>query len=261
VQFKRIEVLNLRFIENSNLPINKVKLVIIDDRMGVEGKKFLRVNKIEYIEVKKNEGLYDAISGHPDIILNYLGKGKFVVSPNIDKFITNKLMEYGAKIIFGNSIPKYKYPYNIMYNVLIVGNYAIHNFKYTDKNLIRELEKCNYKFINVRQGYTKCMVCVVDKNSLITSDKGIYNACKAYNLDVLLINNEENIDLFELKNGFLGGATGKIASDILILNGNQKYLKSIDKIKKFVKSKGVKFLSVNYEKIVDIGSIIPIIEE
>ena len=42
----------------------------------------------------------------------------------------------GIKLIKGYENPKQNYPFDVLYNVAIVGNYAIHNFKYTDKSFL-----------------------------------------------------------------------------------------------------------------------------
>lgn len=82
---------------------------------------------------------------------------------------------------------KSKHLNNIHYNVAIVGRYAIHNFKYTDKNILDYIEKNNLIKINLNKGYLKYSICIVDENSIIIYDERIFNSLKKSNIDCLLI--------------------------------------------------------------------------
>lgn len=82
----------------------------------------------------------------------------------------------------------------------------------------------------MKQGYSKCLTCIVDDDSIINSDEGIYKAVREYDIDCLLIKSK-NIDLFELDYEF---------------------------IKKFIKLKNKEIVSLSKERLLDLGSIIPL---
>ncbi|MDB8792035.1 hypothetical protein PN398_15030, partial [Romboutsia sp. 1001216sp1] len=157
----------------------------------------------------------------------------------------------------GNLPIESKYPNNIQYNVCLFGKYAIHNFDYTDKNILKYIKENNLTMINVNQGYTKCSVCIVDENSIITSDEGIYKEVIKHNIDCLLIS-KGNIDLFNMNYGFIGGCSGLISHKELAFYGNIKLHPDYDKIYDFVKSKNKEIISLSDEKLLDLGSLIPI---
>ncbi|MEN8904890.1 MAG: DUF6873 family GME fold protein [Clostridiales bacterium] len=251
----------MRFVEKPNLPISEVKLVILDYRASNDVVNLLKSMNIEIIFTKKNKVIYNAISGHPDVALVHIGKNKFVCEPTISNIIVDQLKSYGAEVIKGEIRLKELYPTNIAYNVAIIGKYVIHNFMYTDRILLEELKKLNYNFINVKQGYTKCMISVIDENSIITSDNGIYKICRKKGIDTLLINEKENISLFEIKHGFIGGATGKLSKKIIGITGEFGRLKSKDLILKFLNKKNISIWNLSKKEIIDIGSILPIMEK
>ena len=56
----------------------------------------------------------------------------------------------------------------------IIGEKALHNFEYTDSRIKEELQNQGYELINTTQGYTNCSIAVIDENSVIVTDKGLY---------------------------------------------------------------------------------------
>ena len=114
------------------------------------------------------------------------------------------------------------------------------------------------KKINVKQGYCKCSICIVDENSIITSDEGIYKEVIKHDIDCLLIE-KGHIDLFELDYGFIGGCSGLINEDTLVFFGNIEKHPNFKEIKNFVSKRNKKIISLSKEKLIDLGSLIPLI--
>ena len=50
-----------------------------------------------------------------------------------------------------------KYPYDVWYNATTLKDYVICNKAYTDKTI---LDSHNKEIINVKQGYSKCNICI-----------------------------------------------------------------------------------------------------
>ena len=247
----------MKFIKESFIPKNDLSLALVDKRVSKSiEKKFNELN-IKLIKTYPVDEVYDAIKYHPDISVCKLDYNNIVVSPNVYDYYTKELKKYNFNVIKGNSTLQNKYPKNIQYNACIFGNFAVHNFKYTDKNIIEFIEKNNITKINVSQGYSKCNICVVDENSIITSDIGIYNEVIKYDIDCLLID-KGHIDLFNLNYGFIGGCSGLISNDTLAFLGNVKLHPNYYDIYKFVKLKNKNIISLGNENLIDLGSIIPI---
>ena len=186
-----------------------------------------------------------------------LDVNNIVVAPNVYDYYNDILSNYNFNVIKGNSLISKKYPNNIQYNVAILGNYAIHNFKYTDNIILEYLDKFNIKKINVKQGYCKCSICIVDENSIITSDEGIHKEVIKYGIDSLLIE-KGYIDLFDLDYGFIGGCSGLISKDTLSFFGDIKKHPDYNRILEFVNKKNKKIISLSNEKLLDLGSLIPL---
>ena len=213
----------------------------------------------EIIEIKKSEKVYPEISSHVDIFACKV-KDKIIAEKHIYDILKNK---FKRKIIKGDSTIQNVYPNDINYNVCIVGNRAIHNFKYTDSKIISELNKNNFELINVKQGYSNCSIAVIDENSIILSDKGLYNSLKNRGIDMLFLDYIPNIKLlnengeYSQKNGFIGGAISRIGDNIVVL-GDLDKIDYNNKIRNFIKKKNLNIKEFTGINVVDYGGIMEI---
>lgn len=247
------------FLKNPFIPQNSVDCVIIDGREKFLGEK-LKELRINVVYTEKCYDLYDAISFHPDILMHPAGDGDLIVAPNVSDSFIKKLKCLSINIIIGQTYLKRNYPENIAYNVARIGNKAFHNLKYTDPVLRDVLEKKGVKFINVKQGYTKCNMVVIDDNSFITSDNGIYKTAEKLGFECLLIE-PGDIVLSGFDYGFIGGAAGLISRNKLLITGDLKYHRNYEKIIDFLNKKGIEPLYLTFNQIKDIGSIIPLTQK
>lgn len=249
----------MSIIQTPLLPKSKVKLVLLDYRTDEEIVNNFDNQDIQYIKTIPCKDLYQAIDGHPDILMHHLGENKIVVAPNIYDEMYNLLTKKGFALTKGNTWLCRNYPSNIAYNVLRVDCFAFHNTKYTDKAILEEYEKTGVKLIHINQGYAKCSACVIDKNTIITSDYKLAKKAELYNIDALLIKSG-GIVLEGLNYGFIGGASGLISQKELAFTGELKHLEDEKIIIKFLEQKGIDVKILSNKQIVDIGSIIPLID-
>ena len=185
--------------------------------------------------IKMSDITYNPVSSHPDIYMCSMGPGNPVF--------------FGCPEKIGK-----KYPNNIIYNAACTGQFFIHNTKYTDSQLLKYAESSQtLEIIHVPQGYTKCSTLIIDENSIITSDIGIYNSCYS-KLDVLLIE-KGHIKLQGFDYGFIGGASGRIG-DTIIFNGDITKHPDYEKIAAFIESRNLKIKYFTEYPLEDIGSII-----
>lgn len=214
----------------------------------------------EFIEIKKSTNVYPEISSHVDIFACKV-KDKIVVEKSAYKMLKNKLNNDENILISGETMISYDYPNDIKYNVCIVGNKAIHNFKYTDSKIISELNKSNFEIINVKQGYSNCSIAVIDENSIILSDKGLYNSLKNRGIDMLFLDYIPNIKLlnengeYSQKNGFIGGAISRIGDNIVVF-GDLDKIDYYCNIRKFIESRNLKIIDFEGLDVVDYGGVI-----
>ena len=240
---------------------NKCKSqLIIDERMRQIEKNRLKLLGYELIEIKKNENIYTEISSHVDIFTCKIGE-KLIVEPTNYNYIKTQVID-SENVIQGNEKIETKYPLDIKYNVCIIGNKAIHNFAYTDLKIKEQLEIQKYKIINTTQGYTNCSIAVIDDNSAIVTDKGLYKILQKHNIDVLYLEYEPDIkllksDKYSDKKGFIGGAISRIDDQIIVF-GDLYQIDSNDKIKKFIENKGLKVIEFKGLDVIDYGGIVRI---
>ena len=238
---------------------NKCKSqLIIDERMRQIEKNRLKLLGYELIEIKKNENIYTEISSHVDIFTCKIGE-KLIVEPTNYNYIKTQVID-SENVIQGNEKIETKYPLDIKYNVCIIGNKAIHNFAYTDLKIKEQLEIQKYKIINTTQGYTNCSIAVIDDNSAIVTDKGLYKILQKHNIDVLYLEYEPDIkllksDKYSDKKGFIGGAISRIDDQIIVF-GDLYQIDSNDKIKKFIENKGLKVIEFKGLDVIDYGGIV-----
>lgn len=238
-----------------------MRYLIIDERMrGIEKEK-LKSLGYELIEINKNENLYSEISSHVDIFACKI-KDKIIVENGLYKTLKSKLKNADF-IINGTSNVYGSYPDDIKYNVCIVGNKAIHNFKYTDIKLKKEIKENNLELIDVKQGYSNCSIAVINDNSIILSDKGVNKTLENKGLDILFLDYTPDIKLltennkYSKKNGFIGGAISKIQNNIIVF-GDLSKIDVNNKIKNFILGKNLKIVDFNGLDVIDYGGIIEI---
>lgn len=198
--------------------------------------------------VPEISGIDSSVSGHPDMQIVQVGE-KVIVNPGSFEFF-KKYLE-GKKVVCGKIEVQGKYPEYTAYNVALCGNYALHNFKYTDPVVLAELE--NYEKISVKQGYTKCSV-VTTPYGIITADEGIAKTVKNTLLECVLVS-EGEISLPGKQNGFLGGASG-YHEGVLYFAGDVTVHPDYEKIKKICEKTGIEIRCLSNDKLADIGSII-----
>lgn len=233
-----------------------MKYLLIDTRMRDVEKKTLQELGYNLIEMKKNNNVYEEISSHVDIFSCKIGNKVIVESTqksSIPEFIQ---VEYGSEKV------KETYPEDIKYNVCIIGKKAIHNFKYTDAKIKEELIKQKYELINTTQGYTNCSIAVIDDNSAIVTDKGLYKILQAHNIDVLYIRGKLDIKLlnkneYSDKQGFIGGAMSRIGNKIIVF-GDLRKIDNSGEIRKFIKSKNLEIIEFENLDIVDYGGVVEV---
>lgn len=245
------------FLKTPYIPEHDVKTVVVDYRVPFDIESKLSEMGISIIKTSACNELYDAINGHPDIIMQHISENNVIVAPNVYNYLAPILEKKGFAVTTGSTWLNRNYPCNIAYNVLRVGSVAFHNSKYTDLEILKAFEKNNVKLVHVNQGYTKCSVCIVDSKTIITSDKKIAKEAEKYNIECLFIS-PGGISLKGLDYGFIGGASGLIAKKQLAFSGELAYHPDKEKIYDFLNQKGINVKILSQKQIIDIGSIIPL---
>lgn len=222
-------------------------MLIISNKASLDFKSFLADQNIDFIETLDNPNLDRRIGDHPDLSLFALDNDNIIVAAEVFDYYKNKLT--GKNMIKGSSVSE-KYPKDSIYNLLRFKDFYIHN-DFTEENIERILKERNYKHLFVKQGYSRCSIIPL-RESLLTSDYGIYKTLKD-KVNIILLDNDK-IELDGFDQGFIGGTCGLI-QDKLIFTGDISRHKSFDIIKKACDRENIEII---YPEIplVDLGSLI-----
>lgn len=247
----------MNFVHEPFLPVCKVKTVLLDYRSGAEIEQAFTSEGVDIVKTVPSSDLYDAINGHPDILVHHIGDNKLVIAPNVFEQLKPVFLKKGFALTKGETWLNRNYPGNIAYNVLRVGSFAFHNTKYTDVAIKKEFKKNNIKLIHINQGYSKCSASVIREDAVITSDYKLAKAVERCGIECLLIK-PGGIVLEGLNYGFIGGAGGMISENTMAFTGNLENLQDKYKIVDFLSRKGIQVKILSRKQIFDIGSIIPL---
>lgn len=244
-----------RFLINPNLPENKVTTVFVNiDDNAI--KSVLDELSIKVINVTKNELLDAPVSKHADVLANYVGKSTFLADKNQAE-LCNFIENNGGKCCLIDNI-KSPYPNDCLLNFADIGDYIICNKSILTEEIAEILP--NKPIIDVKQGYSKCSVCICGHNTIVTDDKSVYNAVLQYDSINSLLIEKGSIHINKYDYGFIGGCCGLVDKNLLLFNGDLSLHSDFDKIKNFLYDNGINYIDIKGKPLTDIGSIIPIME-
>ena len=205
---------------------------------------------IRCVILKNNEEIDCSVRNHADMAAFHLPDGRIILDRR-QKEAAKLLKEFGCDYIFTEKEISGAYPDDVMLNAAQVGDTLICNSKY----ISREILSAYKKIIDVRQGYTKCSVCVIGDNAFITDDSGIYEKCKD-SFDVLLT--EKGDIVLEGQNyGFIGGASAKVGDKIYFFGSLERH-RNGEEIKKFLSSHKAEYECLFEGNLIDIGGLVEI---
>lgn len=237
-----------------------MRFAVIDCRMNDKCRESLKNLGFKLVEISMNPCLDKPVSAHPDISV-FCYKNTLIAEEScVDKLKEQMFInrEHEFEILKGCKFEKYTlYPYDCVMNFAVCGKYIIGNMKHINGQLLRFAESEGLQAVDVKQGYSKCNICVVSDNSLITEDKGIALICREIGIDVLLL--EHNcVKLNGYKYGFIGGASGTIFSDDgnkILFSGCIEHHPEYKAVKSFCEEHGAVPISLSDDDLYDYGSI------
>lgn len=244
-----------KYIEKPNLPQNPVAAVAISITAGKSIKKLKELN-IKSYPINSNDDLPKPVNTHADLQLLHTGNNDIFcqgehlcIGESEQKFNIHKI---GASA--GN-----KYPHDVRLNCAIIGNKIICNEKTICREVLDFAYINGFTVINVNQGYSKCSICIVDENSIITDDESIFAAAGKFLNDVLYVS-KGSIGLKGYNYGFIGGCCGKIDKYKIAFNGEIESHKDCNAIIDFISRYNNECIELCKGPLVDIGGILPLYE-
>lgn len=237
-----------------NLPENDVILAAI-------GYKYTEIisalNKlgISTFTVQKNITLPAYLDAHADLSMMHFSEkilyfDNRILAGELEQFFRYELIgEFGGK----------EYPKDCLLNTVRIGNNLICNEKYISKNILNAALQDELNIINVNQGYSKCSVCVLNDNAIITDDISIYKSAQNFLNDILLIE-KGSIGLEGTNYGFIGGCSGKLGKNKLAFTGKVESHSNHNEIIDMLDKHNITAIELTDKRLYDIGSIIPLLE-
>lgn len=245
----------MNYINKPNLPENKVSCVAISHTAGESIKKLNEMG-IGTIRVYDSLFLPEPVKSHADLQLLHMGNNViFSQSEHLFSGDYNKKFEiHNIKEKPGNH-----YPNDVRLNCAIIGNKIICNEKTISKDILEFAYSNGYIIINVKQGYTKCSICILNENAVITDDKSVFAATQNFLNDAELIS-KDSIVLKGYNYGFIGGCCGKIDKNKLAFNGRIESHRDYKKITDIMQRNNIEGVELDNCPLTDIGGILPLTE-
>ncbi len=250
----------MMYIENANLPEN-ASLVLLGEEYGYLSTE-LEALGISSITVPQNPYIDKRLASHADLSVFFAGSNKLYLAPHLRNTNFSKLIEeLGFETVYLEISQSAEYPNDCQFNVCIWNRNILYNEHTAERRIISDfISQKEILQLKCKQGYCKCMVSVVDSNSIITSDHGIAKVCEEQGIDVLKIE-PGHIDLDGFDYGFIGGASFKSSKNTMIFTGSLDMHPDKDAILNFLSKRNIMPKYLTNKKIFDVGSIFPIIEK
>lgn len=248
----------LRFVTRPNLPINAVKTVLLGDKYTILLSKLLEMQGISVISMPENPDIAPQTASHADMSLCHLGQNRVIVAKSVYEKL-KPLLPNGLQLLEAGKPQIGKYPDDIGLNACIIGDRLLHNLKHSDPIITLNANLFGLKSFNVKQGYTKCSICVLNQDRIITSDRGIHDLSERLGIKSLLIKSG-SIMLEGYDTGFIGGSCGKLSENKIAFTGRFDRHPDATKITNFIEEANIEIIYLTDGPVFDVGSIIPLQE-
>lgn len=238
--------------------MGRVKTLIIGRKYRDYFEKAFKRYDIMPIFVPDNPCVDKRLSGHADLSILHMGENRLILARslmNTDFYIS--LKEIGTEVYFAKTEQSNVYPHDANLNICFMDNKLFCCAEMMDAIIASYLSII--EFIRVKQGYTRCSVCVVDRHSIITADNGIAAAAEQHGVSVLLVKS----GLAELTGfgcGFIGGSAFKLSENELAFTGIIQDVSERTRIEQFLSERNIEAIYLTQNELLDIGSAIPMTE-
>lgn len=233
------------------------RLCIIDERADNNIIEAIQVHGFQVLKAPAHPNLVGTCRSHPDISFFRIAPDTLVYAKDCDPAFVHTLQAHGIHMIAGETALQPEYPYDIPYNGVRIGQYFLHNLRYTDTQVKRICQEENLTMLHVKQGYTCCSTAVVRDDLVMTADTGIYRVLQQTGqVNTLLVPPQKSIRLPGMDYGFIGGASGRMDDTHFALAGHVKYLENEQQIQGFLERNGVQLINLTDQEPVDLGTLL-----
>lgn len=234
----------------------RIKAAIVSYKASKGFKKLLSDLKIDIVTTLAMKEIDEPVRDHPDMAVHPIDYNKVVVYNKHIDYYKEKLRNYDVEVIPSSNELKKLYPNDIALNVSRTNDYYFYKENYIDLSVEDNLKEIS-KPVLVKQGYSKCSSLIIGRDTVITSDKGLYKAYLDNGIKCYLIPFGE-ILLPGYDTGFIGGCGGMISKDEILFYGNLDRYKYKDQLVDILISENIKYYYPKDSDFIDLGSIIGI---
>lgn len=158
--------------------------------------------------------LQEPIASHADILI-FKEKNKLFVPREYHQ--QNSSLFFGIEVECIDEELGREYPNDIYLDALAVGDNLICKEKYTSKKI-----KQGKRIIDVKQGYARCSVCLLNNGAAITADQKIGKCLGELGTEVLMLESG-SIVLLGYSYGFIGGACTVINNRVIFFGNIEEH--------------------------------------
>ena len=249
----------MRFVRNANLPEDTACILLGEEYAEILQKNLEKMG-IQCIIIPENPDLDPRLGSHADLSVLHLGRNRLLLAGYLKgSAFAGELEGKGAALSFLSSLQKAKYPGDAGLNLCQIGDRVIANPNTAAPKALQAAVSGRI-LLPTKQGYSRCSVCIVDHDSLITADTQIASAAEASGLHVLRIS-PGAVELSGFSSGFLGGASFKLSRNRIAFTGHLDAHPDRDAILAFLKFRNMEAVFLSDNPAFDIGSAIPIWEK
>ncbi|AVM66643.1 hypothetical protein C3V37_01690 [Peptostreptococcaceae bacterium oral taxon 929] len=200
--------------------------------------------------------LKGAVATHPDMSLFKYDEDTLIASRESFDYYNEIFKGTKINIINANEDPHEKYPSDVKFNALRIGEHLICKRDVCAKSIIKRFDEA--KIINSSQGYVKCSIIDVGSEYFASDDKYLYEIIKSFGKKCILLD-KGFVKIKDYDYGFVGGASG-YARDKIFLTG--KIINEANRIRleEFAREINKELIYLTEYDIFDIGTLM-IMEE
>ena len=195
--------------------------------------------------------LKGAVKTHPDMSLFKYDEETLIASHESYEYYKDIFKDTKVNLINAGEDSLDKYPYDVKFNALRVGDYLICKKDFCAEALLSRFE--NDKIINSSQGYVKCSVIDIDAKYYVTDDIYLEKIISSLGYKTLLLD-KGLVSIKDYDYGFIGGASG-YAHDKIFLTGVIKDEINRLNLEEFARAINKELISLTECDIFDVGTM------
>ena len=248
----------MRILRTPEIPQSPVKVCAISEVAPPQILKSLAEKGIEVIKIPGYGLLPNEVASHADMQLRPAREGKILTVPHCGA--KSALLEKGFQVLEIKTLPGKIYPEDVPLNSLILGGFCYGLLRSMAPELLQSCENDGIQPVNCAQGYARCSVAIAGADLAITADRGLYRLLSERKVECLLIP-PGGILLPGYETGFIGGCCGLIDKETLAFTGSLDCYCQGGMIRNFLEEHYINICCLTDGPMVDLGGIIPLMEE